>query len=744
VRNLLAGLLLLALVLAAVVVRYREPAPRGAEAPAAEFSAARAGALLREIAGPEVPHPVGTEENARVRARVAAVLARLGYRVEEQDAVGCHPAGQCARVRNLIARLPGREPDGTLLLATHYDSVAAGPGVGDDLVGVAALLETARALRAGRLPRQTILFLIDDGEEAGLLGAHAFVARHPLAREVDFVVNVEARGTSGPSLMFETDRDNAWAVGRFARAAPRPLTSSLFSTIYERMPNDTDFTVFKAAGLRGLNFAFIGRPAHYHTPLDDLANSSAGSLQHHGENLLAAARALADGDLERAPRGAAVYFDLLGWTVMRWPAGWTVPLALLALGLLAVTAVRLDRRGRLPRPRSLLGLLVAPVMALAAGVAGVLLGLALIARGAYAAKWLAEPLAVAPFWLGAIAAGLFAAAPLARRAGAEAAWLGVWTVWALLGLGVGATLPGLSFLFIAPALVAGLAGAVAPGAAPAALLPLAAAGALWFPIVRFLPDALAMGILPTVAALVGLATSGLAPLAAAVEKRARRWTLAALALAALTFAGWGLALPPFTPASPQAVNLGFQQNFDAAGRTVQAYLYSYSTPEPQRLPRPLADAAAWRDETQPLFPWVDLRVLQAETAPLALPPPELTVTEDGGLRVLSRRAAPILGLALPPGARVRGVTVAGTPVPEAAEPGWRVFTYTGAPPEGVEIKLTLAGGGPLDAYVFDRSYGLPPAGERVARRRPPTAVPIGGGDVTVFIRPVTLPSARSR
>ena len=59
-RNLLAGLLLLALVLALVVVRYREPAPRGAEAPAAEFSAARAGALLREIAGPERPHPVGT------------------------------------------------------------------------------------------------------------------------------------------------------------------------------------------------------------------------------------------------------------------------------------------------------------------------------------------------------------------------------------------------------------------------------------------------------------------------------------------------------------------------------------------------------------------------------------------------------------------------------------------------------------------------------------------------------------
>ncbi len=738
-RNLLAGLLLLALVLALVVVRYQEPVPRGAEAPAAEFSAVRAGALLREIAGPELPHPVGTSENARVRARVAAALARLGYRVEEQDAVGCHPAGQCARVRNLVARLPGRERGGTLLLATHYDSVAAGPGVGDDLVGVAALLETARALRAGRLPRHTIVFLIDDGEEAGLLGAHAFVAAHPLAREVDFVVNVEARGTSGPSLMFETDRDNAWAVGRFARAAPRPLTSSLFSTIYERMPNDTDFTVFKAAGLRGLNFAFIGRPAHYHTRLDNLANSSAGSLQHHGENLLAAARALADGDLERAPRGAAVFFDVLGWFVVRWPVGWTIPLALLTLALLGVTAVRLDRRGRLPRSRVALGLLAVPAMTLAAGVAGVLVGLALISRGAYAAKWLAEPLAVAPFWLAAIAAGLFAAAPLARRVGAEAAWLGVWTFWAVLALVVGATLPGLSFLFIAPALVAGLAGALAPGAANAALLPLAAAGALWFPIVRFLPDALAMGILPTVAALVGLATSGLVPLAATVEKRAGRWVAAGLALAALAFAGWGLALPPFTPASPQAVNVGFHQDFDAAGRTVRSRLYSYS--EPQRLPRPLWDAAPWRDEPQPLYPWVDVGVLEAPAAPLALPPPEVIVAGNGRLRLVSRRGAPIVGLALPPDAGVRGATVAGTPVPEATEPGWRVFTYTGVPPEGVEVELARDGGGPLEAYVFDRSYGLPPVGEQVVRHRPPTAVPLGGGDVTVFTRAVRVPPA---
>ncbi|HEX5760519.1 MAG TPA: M28 family peptidase, partial [Thermoanaerobaculia bacterium] len=583
----------------------------------------------------------------------------------------------------------------------------------------------------------------------------AFIAHHPLAREVAFVVNLEARGTSGPSFMFETDRDNAWAVGRFARAAPRPLTSSLFSTIYERMPNDTDFTVFKGAGLRGLNFAFIGRPAHYHTRLDSLANLSRGSLQHHGDNLLAAARALAAEDLDRAPRGAAVFFDLLGWTVVRWPAGWTLPLAALALLLVVVAAGRLRRRGELSRGGAALGLLAVPAMTLAAAAAGWLLGAGLLGRGAYAAVWLAEPLAVAPFWLAGVAGALAVAIPLVRRAGTAGAWAGVWLLWALLALAVGASLPGLSFLFLAPALLAGLAGALAPGSAAAALLPLALAGALWLPILRFLPDALKTGILPAVAALVGLSVSGLAALAAGGSRRARWGTVAVLALAALALAGWALTLPPFTAHSPQAVNVSFHQAFDAGGRALGARLYS--APEPLRLPRAVAAAAAWRDEPEPLYPWVPVPVLAAPVRPLAMAPPEVVVVDDavapgGGrrlrLRLVSRRGAPIAGVALPPEAAVRSVRVAGTPVPEQAgrasappggAKGWRVVSYTGVSREGVEVELALGRAGALELHVFDRAYGLPPAGERVARRRPPAAVPIGGGDATVFTRPIRVP-----
>ena len=61
----------------------------------------------------------------------------------------------------------------------------------------------ARILKAGPRPRNSILFLADDGEEQNLLGARLF-ADSPQAARVRAVVNLEARGASGPSLMFET------------------------------------------------------------------------------------------------------------------------------------------------------------------------------------------------------------------------------------------------------------------------------------------------------------------------------------------------------------------------------------------------------------------------------------------------------------------------------------------------------------------------------------------------------------
>ncbi len=177
-------------------------------------------------------------------------------------------------------------------------------------------------------PRNPVILLIDDGEEAGLLGARAFVDSHPWASQVRAAVNLDARGTSGPSLMFETGSASEWAVALYARNSRRPALSSIFYTIYKLLPNDTDFTVFKAAGYQGLNFAFVGDVAHYHTPLDNSASLTPASLQHQGENGLAAVTALANSDLSNPPQREAVFFDVLGRRTIRWPASRSLPFAL--------------------------------------------------------------------------------------------------------------------------------------------------------------------------------------------------------------------------------------------------------------------------------------------------------------------------------------------------------------------------------------------------------------------------------
>src|SRR5690606_27065961 len=112
--------------------------------------------------------------------------------------------------------------------------------------------------------------------------------------------------------------------------------------------NDTDFSIFREAGRRGLNFAFIGDHARYHTPEDDLDHLDLRSLQHHGDAVWALARELGGGDLTLAdrPAGEAVYFDVVGRVVVRWPVSWSLPLALLAMALVAAQIALGLRRER--------------------------------------------------------------------------------------------------------------------------------------------------------------------------------------------------------------------------------------------------------------------------------------------------------------------------------------------------------------------------------------------------------------
>jgi hypothetical protein len=326
-----------------LAIDFQKPPPAlGVDAPENAFSAARAQKHIVEIA--RAPHPMGSPESSRVREILVRELAQLGLEPQVQI-----PGDPDSAVRNVLARLEGKGPRGkkALMFCAHYDSVDAGPGAGDDASGVAVVLETLRALKAGPPLDRDLMVLFDDGEEDGLLGSFIFVNEHPWAKEVGVVINLDARGNSGPSIMFETSDENGWLIREYAKAVPHPLAASVSTDVYRVLPNSTDLTVFKQAGIAGLNFAFSAGIAYYHTSEDTPENLDPRTLQHQGENALAIARRLGQVDLDTPKGSDVIYTSILSRFVLSYPMSWAVPLAVAtALLFLAVVTSGL-RAGRI-------------------------------------------------------------------------------------------------------------------------------------------------------------------------------------------------------------------------------------------------------------------------------------------------------------------------------------------------------------------------------------------------------------
>ncbi|HEX4180671.1 MAG TPA: M20/M25/M40 family metallo-hydrolase [Caulobacteraceae bacterium] len=322
----------------------RSPAPVPASAPADQFAAGRALVDIAVMA--QVPHPIGSPANAQVRDYLIRRMTALGLsptvqsdegRVDQSLGGATYIAG--GQVENIVGVLPGRDRAlPALALMAHYDSVPGSPGAADDITGVASELEILRAIEASGAPARDVMLVFTDGEEAGLLGASAFFADNPLARHVGFIMNLESRGGGGRAAMFETGADNGGAIDLYRRTAVKPDANSLLAFVYKHLPNDTDYTIAKAKGVPGLNYAFIGRQFDYHSPSSTVAALDQGSVQHIGEQVLGTARALAFSPTLPKPAPDAVYGQAPGGFMLAYPAwgGWA--LLIVIAGLIAVAA----------------------------------------------------------------------------------------------------------------------------------------------------------------------------------------------------------------------------------------------------------------------------------------------------------------------------------------------------------------------------------------------------------------------
>lgn len=592
-------------------------------------SAARAEALLSTHAAlfRDVPRPTGSAEAAAARDRVAAALEAAGCPVERQVAWSCG-GSTCARVENLWCRV-GPEQGPAVVGMAHTDSVAAGPGAADDGAGVVAWVEAVRGLDPASL-RRPLVILLTDGEELGLLGARAWFAAPPV--EVGVVVNLEARGSTGAAFLFQTVGPGLpW--GALAATLPTwPRASSLYPAVYERLPNDTDLSVVRARGLPGVNHAFLGELAHYHTPLDDRAHLDPRSLAHHADLAAGWIRAL------QAPTDGPrdVFADLFGLGLSRWPRSATPLLAGLASAL-ALGFVLVDRRAGRTTWAGLAGAAGAAAAATAAAVgAAEALGAAVAAVGA---GWWAWPEAV-----GAGAAALTAAAWCGTGAAGtpHARWSVAVLVQSLTALAAAATEPALAALAL-PGLGIALAARGLPG------------------------DAGLSG------ALVGAAV-GWGPLAVGLQDAlgARHPAVVALPLSLSL-----LGASPFAPARPLRPALGC-----AAAGLLLAAAAAFGPANPER-PRPVVGVYTERGGVARLArrDLLDGAVTESERPALGLPTPAVTPLGPGAARVVPARGG---ALWLPAGCAVDGVA---GPVGTAAE-------WWGAPPEGVTVtcpgSLTVA------------------------------------------------------
>jgi uncharacterized Tic20 family protein len=340
----LKSLALLILILVVPIVGFQlNKAPKAVpeNAPLSEFSAARAMKHLVYIASE--PHSIGTNAHAKVRDYIIDELRKLGIEPEIQSAELFYPgslsasaSSLAATVENIIVRLPGTEPGKLVLAVGHYDSVRDSYGASDDGSGVVTMLETIRLLQLRKPFKNDIVFLFTDGEEIGLIGAKAFVEKHPLAKNIGIVLNFESSGTTGPSLMFETSTDNNWIISEFAKVVPYPFANSLSYEIYRNMPNDTDLTPFKKNGNKGFNFAYIQNRFDYHTGGDNIKNTSVESIQHHGSYAVSLIQHFAGIDLDNSEKGNAVYFNTIGKGFVHYSYNWNVPFMILTCLVLCV------------------------------------------------------------------------------------------------------------------------------------------------------------------------------------------------------------------------------------------------------------------------------------------------------------------------------------------------------------------------------------------------------------------------
>ncbi|MFI7246215.1 M28 family metallopeptidase [Streptomyces qinglanensis] len=149
---------------------------------------------------------------------------------------------------NVLAETRGGDPDNTVMLGAHLDSVPEGPGINDNGSGSAGILETAlqlaKADHKGKHANK-VRFALWSAEELGLLGAEHYVAELPAAEREKISLYLNFDMIASPNYgMFAYDGDDSDGTG----AGPGPEGSAVLEK------DLVDFLATRGTETRGTDF----------------------------------------------------------------------------------------------------------------------------------------------------------------------------------------------------------------------------------------------------------------------------------------------------------------------------------------------------------------------------------------------------------------------------------------------------------------------------------------------------------
>jgi glutaminyl-peptide cyclotransferase len=227
------------------------------------------------------PRPAGSQASRALAQRLHSALPHSAFQPV--------PGG----LRNVIGRVPGRDPRDVVVIGAHYDTkdIPGFLGANDGAAGTAVALELARHLRPHEL-HATVVFALFDGEESpddtpdsefeetGLRGSKVAARAYQGSRAMILLDFVGIR-----NLRIPREQSSSVALWERLRAAAQRVGAEAAFPPTTGLDILDDHTPFEAVGVPSIDLIDFDYPC-FHKLCDDLSRVSGTSLDEVGETVL--------------------------------------------------------------------------------------------------------------------------------------------------------------------------------------------------------------------------------------------------------------------------------------------------------------------------------------------------------------------------------------------------------------------------------------------------------------------------